>query len=260
MFYLSLATFILYIAITISQMLNIIDTIHLSKSKLIFVSFLAISLHCYLLYCWIDTKHGQNISFSNLLSLITWLISSFTVIATLKKPLENLLVFIFPLTGLSILHVILLPHQSMVYTKFTSASLSHLLMVITTASLLGFAGLQAVMLTIQNKLLKKAYYGNFLKKLPPLETMEQFLFQIIWSSFILLTLLCATAFIYLQNQINIEVIAKLFSTFLTWLLLAALLYGRHKLGWRGPVATRATLLSLGFLFIAFIASQSWFGT
>lgn len=132
----------------------------------------------------------------------------------------------------------------------------HILLVITTCGLLGVAGLQAVLLTVQNYLLKKPAYYHLLRAMPALESVENTLFGLIWLGFSLLSIAWFTAHVYLPKQFTVIMALKIGCTALAWLVLAGLLLGRRYCGWRGMIAVRGTLLTVVLLATALLLSNT----
>src|SRR5438105_4551739 len=103
-----LASF-LYLVGAFLQYLNLSRKLTYSKSKLFAIGMLGVILHAYVLYRWIDTPLGQNLSISHMFSLICWLIALSTLVIGLMKPIENLSIFILPTATLSIVLAIIFP-------------------------------------------------------------------------------------------------------------------------------------------------------
>lgn len=135
--------------------------------------------------------------------------------------------------------------------------------------ILGLAALQASLLYIQNNLLRRKSGGKlgFWQKtqffqlqriiplLPPIETMEIFLFRIIGLGFILLSISLLSAGLFVDELYTASRFHKIFLSALAWVFLAILLVGRVRAGWRGPTAVRWTLLCVVLLIVAYFSSK-----
>lgn len=59
------------------------------------LSYPAILTHAYLLYRWIDQPDGQNLSFTNMFSLVAWVIAVLIIVSAWRKPITSLALLIF---------------------------------------------------------------------------------------------------------------------------------------------------------------------
>lgn len=211
---------------------------------------LALLLHACLLHSWIDTTQGQNLSYPNLISLILWLVALLTLLTNIRLPLLNLMRILFPLAGLSILTVALFPSIHLVQTQQNPHMLIHVLLSLVTASVLSIAACQALFLALQDYALRDKQ-TTLLQWLPPLQTMEAFLFQTIALGFILLSLLSISSIVWLGNLFTPSLWQASLLTSLSWLIFAILLLGHYVAGWRGKIAIRSTLCSFVLLILAY---------
>jgi ABC-type uncharacterized transport system permease subunit len=90
--------------------------------------------------------------------------------------------------------------------------------------------------------------------LPPLLTLERFLFRLIGAGFVLLTLTLASGMLFSEQVFGRAVTFTHKSVFslLGWLTYGALLWGRWRYGWRGRVALRWILAGTVLLFLAYL--------
>ena len=141
-------------------------------------------------------------------------------------------------------------------TQLSSGSASHVLLSIVAYSVITIAALQALLLAYQNNRLKHHHPGGLLSKLPSLQDMESLLFELLWAGQLFLSLAIAAGFLFFDNIWGIDgVIHKTFFSLLAWCVFAALLWGRIRLGWRGPTAIRFTLSGFGLLILGFYGSK-----
>ena len=188
----STITFMLYIAASFIQSLTL-SRLRPGKKWIFLLGFAAVCLHGLLLHRWIDVSSGQNLTFFNMLSLTTWLISIIALVVLLIKPIEVLAIIIFPITAISILLVLTFPATYIVKTITMPDTLFHILLSILTFCVLSLAGLLAVLLALQERLLRAKQSIWLIRKLPPLESMETLLFQVISFGFVLLSVVLVTS-------------------------------------------------------------------
>lgn len=134
-----------------------------------------------------------------------------------------------------------------------SIKLFHILTGFITASVLCLAAIQAIILSVQNTFLRYRLATKIMTTLPPLESMETLLFQMIGCGFILLTLVLLTSVFFFKNAFAQDVLDHSLLAFLSWFVFFILLLGRISFGWRGKKAIHWTLAGvvLSFLPILF---------
>jgi len=245
----------LYFGAAILQSMRVMGKYDETSWSILVISFAAVTLHAALLYHWIDLGHVQNLSFYNLLSLVTWLISVLVLLAILIVPLENLTIFVFPLAGISVLLVLLLPTETLIDTANNPAQLIHILLSTLTLSVMMIAGLQALLLFVQEHFLRKKELTGLLLKLPPVETMEKLLFQLINIGFVLLTVLLVSSNILFDGELITPHKSKLIVSIAAWVVFLVLLLARTFLGWRGRKAIRLTVIGVVLLIIVYFGSH-----
>jgi ABC-type uncharacterized transport system permease subunit len=224
----------------------------LKRSITLSFGFVAIGLHGLLLHRWIDVAAGQNLNFFNMLSFVTWLIGLITLLTALVKPVESLLLWIFPLNAISIVLILCFPQSRIVATAGDPKQLIHIFLSALSFSVLCIAGLQALFLAyLQRRLRDKS---KIFPKLPPLETMEALLFQIIGIGFLLLSFVVITGLYFFYDRITLSLVQKIVLAFIAWIIFGILLVGRYYFGWRGKRAIYGTLTGVLLLIIIYFGS------
>ena len=215
----------------------------------------ALLLHAIALYALLFGAGDLDLGFFNALALVGFLMAVIGLAACVKPAFENLGLVLFPLAGTSILlaegltgDVLFLPGGS--WPLYT-----HILFSLFAYSLLGVAALQAVVLAVQERRLRKGSAGGMLSSLPPLQEMERFLFQLIGAGFALLTLALFTGLIFVHNFMAQHLVHKAVLSLLAWVVFAVLLWGRWRFGWRGRTAIRWTLSGFAALMLAYFGSK-----
>lgn len=136
-------------------------------------------------------------------------------------------------------------------------SLAHIVVSIIAFSILCLAAAQALVITLQNYLLKQHILTTYplLNTLPPVETLQGFLFKTIWAGFIFLSLSFIGAFMFLPHVLSHIPLSKVLLSSFAWVLFATLLYGYHRSGWDSNVVTYRTLIGVGLLTVAYFGSK-----
>jgi ABC-type uncharacterized transport system permease subunit len=85
--------------------------------------------------------------------------------------------------------------------------------------------------------------------------MERMQFEWLVAGFISLSLALVTGVLFVDNLVEQHLAHKALFTVLTWLLVAVLLWGHYRLGWRGQRAAQLTLWGYGLLVVGYAGSQ-----
>lgn len=215
---------------------------------------LALPLHLFCVHAAIYQVDGLNLGLFHVISLVGWLLAALAIVMSLYQPVVSLTLGAFPLAALGILLSLFVPAPYVLLTTLSRGMEAHILLSILAYSVLMFAAAQAILLAIQDRQLHQHKRG-LLNVLPPLQTMERLLFDLIAVGFVLLSLAILTGFLTLNDFFAQHVAHKTILTLLSWLVFAVLLGGRHWLGWRGKTAIRFTLWGFGLLLLGFYGSK-----
>jgi len=217
---------------------------------------LAVLCHGFLLYPDILTPEGLNLGFFYAATLIALLTASLLVVASLFEPVENLGIAVFPVAAISIGLVLVYPEAHIITNMTIDRVLdAHILLSLVAYSILGLAALQAVLLAVQDRHLHNRHPGGFIRALPPLQTMESLLFQMIGFGFFLLTLALVMGAVYLDDIFAQHLVHKTVLSVLAWSVFAVLLWGRWQFGWRSQIAIRWVVGGFLFLLLAYFGSK-----
>lgn len=240
---------------TVSQASQLRQRTFIAKLALYGFGWLAFVFHAILLYHIVDLQSGQNLYFFNLLSLVAWLTGGLVLLLSLRQPVENLCLFLYPIALVSILLNLVFPGTYVVDTTDNTQSLFHILLAILAFSVFCIAVLQAILLVIQDSLIRSNPAAKVIHFLPPIETMEMVMFRTIAVGFILLSLLIFDAIMVFHGLTNYQVWQKTIVAVLAWIVFAALLWGRHYAGWRGRPAIYWTLAGFFCLMFAYFGTK-----
>lgn len=238
-----------------SRLLKGAPATHESKRLPIALGMGAATFHALVLTSTVSTPHGLNFSFFNAVSLLSWLVATLTLVVAMRKPVENLAIAILPLAGMSVLSQLIFPKHEYIPDDLTVGLNLHILISVLAFGVLNIAAIQAALLAIQNKQLRNRHPGGFVRGLPPLETMERLLFQIIAWGFALQTLSLASGFAFLKDMFAQHMVHKTVLAITAWAVYAILLFGRWRFGWRGKVAIRWTIGGFIALLLAYVGSK-----
>ena len=226
----------------------------LQSSQLLSIAALGLLAHGIGVYGISMSESGLNFSLFSASSLIFWVINTIVLISSMKKELHNLFLLLFPLSALSVLASITATNPEWQHSLSYNIA-AHVILSILAYSLLTIASLQALLLAYQNHALKhKSRIANA-RLLPPLQTMESLLFELLWVGEILLTLAILSGFYFLEDMFAQHLVHKTVFALSAWLIYALLLWGRHQMGWRGNKAIRWALAGFICLMLAYFGSK-----
>ncbi|RJQ47346.1 MAG: cytochrome C biogenesis protein [Gammaproteobacteria bacterium] len=215
----------------------------------------AVALHGWVLSSNVIITQGLNLGFFNALSLVTGLMALLLLAASILKPLESLGIGLLPLAALALLLENMFPSRHIILQEGMHGLDVHILISILAASVLSVAAVQAALFAIQDTHLRDKHPGGFIRALPPLQSMEALLFQMIALGFALLSLALLTGALYIKDIFSQHLVHKTTLSILAWIVFGVLLWGRRRYGWRGRTAIRWTLTGFFVLMLAYFGSK-----
>lgn len=218
-------------------------------------SLFAVLGHAYLLFDGIFINEGLNLGVFKALSLVGWMVVILILLTALTKPVECLTIVLYPLAILTLVTDYALQADLIVPYGGNWQLQAHIFISIAAYSFLTIAVVQSIVLAIQDHQIHNRQPAGFIQALPPLQLMEQLLFQIITIGFILLTLGLLIGILFLQDITAQHLVHKTVLSSLAWSIFAILLWGRWRYGWRGRKAIRLALAGFIALMLAFIGTK-----
>jgi ABC-type uncharacterized transport system permease subunit len=225
-----------------------------SRSLLVIACF-ALACHAFLAWHNVVSDQGVNFGFFHILSLTFLVINAACMLALLRRPLQNLLIVMFPLSAIAVLISTLGPETAAARQGIKLGVAAHIGSSVVAYSILTLAAIQAALLAAQDAQLKRRQMGGLLGVLPPLQLMESMLFELIWVGVVALTLSIGTGVIFMENIFAQHLVHKTVLSIAAWLLFSVLLWGRYFLGWRSQTAVRLTVSGFTLLMLAFFGSK-----
>jgi len=214
---------------------------------------IAILAHAALLYANVFAESAAiNVGFTNAASLSAWIVTLVFVATALVKPAYELGAVILPVAGVTVLAAWLWPPQSPETVRSTGLTI-HLLISLVAYGFLALAVVQSVIMALQDHRLRMHSEASVLRRLPPLETMEQLLFQLVGIGFVLLSLGLVSGFWFSAERLGEAFVLNHHTIFAiaAWLIFGSLLIGHLRFGWRGRTAMRWTIGGFAMLVLAY---------
>ncbi len=217
----------------------------------------AIGVHAATLFGAMFADNTLRIGVGDAISSILWLTVLIYWLGSLFYRLEGLQALIMPVAAAAALLPALLPAARPLPNTELLAFRLHLLMSMAAYSLFTIASLHVLLMAMLERRLHHGALPAGLRRLPPLLTMETLLFRIIWAGFVMLTLTLASGVFFSEEVFGkaARFNHKTVFGFVSWIVFAALLLGRHFRGWRGRVAVRWTLSGFLLLVLAYLGSK-----
>lgn len=239
----------LYITLTHSR--------HIHKAGVLIGLTLAAILHAILLYPNIVTRYGFNFNIFNTISLTALFFLLFFMIFSLYRPILSLGLLAIPVAviGLSLGH----------FGRSAYAPLSDISSLLEWHIVLSFAAycvllmgcVQAIILKLQIKELKHQTIHRFwVSKLPPLQSMQSLLFDMILVGFVLLSMALCLGFLATYDVLAQHIAHKLVFSVLSWLVFGWLIVGHYCYGWRSNKATNMVMGGFLLLAVGFVGTKA----
>jgi ABC-type uncharacterized transport system permease subunit len=196
---------------------------------------------------------GWDPSFATALSLVALGMAALTALAARAPRLNALGVVVFPLAAATVLGM-LVQHAGH-STRLDWRLLLHAWLALLAYATLAIATLLAMMLWLQERGLRHRQVPGWLGVLPPLTQLESLLFRSLGVAFALLSAALLTGVLFVEDMLAQHLWHKTVLSVLSWAVLAVLLFGRWRWGWRGPRAVKLTLTAMGLLLLAYFGSK-----
>jgi ABC-type uncharacterized transport system permease subunit len=248
-------TALLYLTATGLQLLHIVQQRQQIDRSVFGLGLIALLCHTVVAWGSVFQTDGINLGFYKISALIFLVVNVACVISLARRPLQNLLVILFPLSALAVLVSTFAPDTSPIATDLPGGLLLHIGSSLLAYAMLTLAAAQAALVAAQDYQLRHRHTRGIVQILPPLQLMETMLFELLWIGVILLTVSIASGFVFVDDIFAQHLVHKTILTILAWILFSVLLWGHYQLGWRSQTAVRFTLAGFALLMLAFFGSK-----
>jgi len=228
---------------------------HTDRHRVMTSGVIAVLTHLAVIVQITLLPEGLDFGFFKVASLVSWVIVVTVMISSWKKPLDNLFLYLFPLALICLLASNFIPSSYEPQGDYTTGVALHIMLGILSVSVITIAAVQALLISFLDKLLRQKKSLSLVSHLPPLETMESLLFEMIWMGLALLTGVLVTGVLFMDDFFGQHLSHKTALSSISWVVFIVLLWGRHQLGWRGKTANRWILTGFTFLLLAYFGSK-----
>lgn len=215
----------------------------------------ALLLHALALAQLLHGGEGFTLDILRTASLMAWEVAALTLLAILTLPVGPLGLVALPVGAFGALALAFDQAPIRSHAPLSLAVEAHVLLSLLAYGLLLMAAGQALLLWYQERRLQRREVQGLIGLLPPLAVMESLLFQLLALGVVLLSFALATGFTFVQDLRAQHLVHKTVLSVLAWAILAVLLWGRWRHGWRGPRAVGLTLAGFATLVLAYFGSR-----
>jgi len=227
-----------------------------NRQLLLGLTFAAVLLHGLLLYHTVWHPSGLNFSITSAFSAITFVVVLLYLAATFLQPVATVGALLLPLAAALVIMAWLWPGK-VLNTPGSSLQALHIMIAMLAYSLLCLAAVQSLLLLLLERNLRQRQGLTLVQALPPMQTMERLMFQMIGVGFLLLTATLITGGIFSETLFGkpFRFTHHMVLAVIGWAVYAVLLTGRWRFGWRGRTAVHWTLAGFGLLVLAYFGSK-----
>ncbi|SFF31852.1 ABC-type uncharacterized transport system, permease component [Fontimonas thermophila] len=216
---------------------------------------LALALHGWALSRHVLHGGAITLGINEALSLFAWQSALLLWVLCFREPLRTMGAAVYPAAGVAAIIASLWPTPVSDIPIADWKVRSHILLSLFSAGLLTLAAVHAGLLAAQDRLLRGHRMTQLTRALPPVQTMERLLFQLIGIGFFLLSLTLLSGLWFIRDWLAQHLAHKTVLSITAWLIFGVLLWGRLRYGWRGRTAIRWTLAGYATLVLAYFGSK-----
>lgn len=217
----------------------------------------AIVCHASAVFPGINNLAALNLALGSTISIVALVIVALFLVSAVRQPILALALFVLPVAAAAVAIGSMFPGDPHPLRLTSGLALAHSLVAGLAYAFLSLAVTQAVLARVQERSLRQRHALGMIRSLPPVETMETLLFQLITVGFVLLSItllsgigfssqLFGKAFVFNHHTVL---------SLLAWCSFATLLGGRLFAGWRGQFAVQWTLASFILLLLAYFGTR-----
>lgn len=212
-------------------------------------------LHIAFLINVIIIAPGQDMSVTNVLSLVSWIITLSMLIFARAIPNLILLPVVFGFTSLSVLMSLLIPVSYIMHIELQPGLVIHITLSLFAYCTLAIAFLYALQMSYITYRLKQKGAALLHSSLPPLMLVEGILFKLILAGTCLLSVALISGFVFLDDMFSKAYAHKTILSGPALVVFLVLLIGQKLRGWRGKQVTALTVIGVMLLSLAYFGSK-----
>jgi len=219
------------------------------------LAIVALVLHSVVLYNDILATSGQNLSITNVASVIALLMALTMTIVTTAQTNVYLIPVVYGFSGLVVTMNAVIPATYLMHIELQPGLLIHIGLALFAYGTLMIALLFAFQLNYINKRLKLKKVSILHSSLPPLMGVENTLFRILMAGTILLSFSLLSGFVFLEDMFAQKQVHKTVFSIVSWCIFVGILFAHRQFGWRGQKVVVSTIVGTVFLTLAYFGSR-----
>lgn len=219
------------------------------------IASIAVAIHLLTLISALSKGTEQGMSMTNVLSLVSWIISVSMLIGTRFVSNTMLLPGVALFAGLSVLVAGIIPPQSTVTVPLSAGMISHVTLSLLAYGCLSIAFLYAIQMMMIRSKLKHKGKALINSTLPPLMLVESFLFGLTLVGSVLLLAALITGFIFIDSMFSTHYAHKTVLSILALAVYTLLLIGQRAWGWKNKQVVTLISVGLALLTLAYFGSR-----
>ena len=219
------------------------------------VALIASIVHLGVIYISIAAGDGQNMSMTNVLSLVAWLMSVAMLISSLYLRNTILLPVVFGFAAIALLLGVAVPDNYATNIGLNPGIVIHITLSLLAYGTLMIALLYALQVTFINAQLKDKKTAILHSSLPPLMTVESILVKLLIAGTVMLVVAISSGVVFLDNLFDSQHAHKSVLTIIALLVYTIALLGNSRWGWRGKPLLIASIAGSSLLTLAYFGSR-----
>jgi|TARA_R110002051_G_scaffold45625_2_gene92049 ABC-type uncharacterized transport system permease subunit len=219
------------------------------------IASLGVVAHIAFLLNVIMVAPGQDMSITNVLSLVAWIITTAMLIFARAIPNLILLPVVFGFASLSVLASLFIPVSYIMHIELQPGLVVHISLSLFAYCTLVIAFLYALQMSYITYRLKQKGATLLHSSLPPLMLVEGILFKLLLAGTCLLSVSLLSGFVFLDDMFNKTYAHKTALSSAALVVYLILLVGQKLRGWRGKQVIFMTVLGVILLSLAYFGSK-----
>lgn len=214
-------------------------------------------LHTAWVWWPLSRQHALAVSLGDALLLVSWLMALLYVSGSFFYSLKGLQLLLYPCIAGLLLLAWVFPGRHVAYPISNLAFVLHVSASLLAYSLFAITALLSALILQLNRQLHRHQMSPFMAAMPPLLSIENMMFQGLWTGFVLLSvaLISGTVFSEAVFGVPAALTHKTVFGLAAWLIYALILFRRHTWAWRGKKAAQWVLAAFACLMLAYMGSK-----
>jgi ABC-type uncharacterized transport system permease subunit len=198
---------------------------------------------------------GQDMSVTNVLSLVSWIITVSMLLFARAIPNLILLPVVFSFASFSVLVSKFIPVSYIMHIELQPGLVIHISLSLFAYCTLVIAFLYALQMSYITYRLKEKGAALLHSSLPPLMLVEGILFKLLLAGTTLLTVSLLSGFLFLDDMFSKAYAHKTALSIAALVVFVILLAGQKIKGWRGKQVIVLTIVGVILLSLAYFGSK-----